>query len=103
MSSGGVVFVPSAASECRTVFLKVVGRRPLSARRYGSCTTRACARNPAVGPHRLRHTAATGMLREGASLAKIGQVLRNRSEQTTAATRRSTARRSDRSRCRGRR
>lgn len=39
---------------------------------------------PAVGPHRLRHTAATEMLRAGAPLAEIGQVLRHRSPLSTA-------------------
>src|ERR1017187_2513024 len=34
--------------------------------------------------HRLRHTAATGMLRAGASLAEVGQVLRHRHPDTTA-------------------
>ena len=34
--------------------------------------------------HRLRHTAATGMLRAGASLAEVGQVLRHRRPDTTA-------------------
>ena len=37
-----------------------------------------------IGPHRLRHTAATEMLRTGASLADIGQVLRHRRLQSTA-------------------
>jgi site-specific recombinase XerD len=37
-----------------------------------------------VGAHRLRHTAATEMLRAGASLAEIGQVLRHREQKTTA-------------------
>ncbi len=40
-----------------------------------------------LGPltaHRLRHTAATGMLRAGAGLAEIGQVLRHRRPLTTA-------------------
>lgn len=37
-----------------------------------------------VWPHRLRHTAATEMLRRGASLAEIGDVLRHASTQTTA-------------------
>ncbi len=47
---------------------------------------RACKR-AAVGyasPHRLRHSAATGMLRQGASLAEIGQVLRHRHPRATA-------------------
>jgi integrase/recombinase XerD len=37
-----------------------------------------------VGPHRLRHSAATAMLRCGASLPEIGQVLRHRHVDTTA-------------------
>jgi len=47
---------------------------------------RACLRAglPEAGAHRLRHTAATGMLRAGAPLAEIGQVLRHRSATTTA-------------------
>src|SRR5215469_9311337 len=36
------------------------------------------------GPHRLRHTAATQMLRAGSPLAEVGQVLRHRSAGTTA-------------------
>jgi len=46
----------------------------------------ACTRAglPRVGAHRLRHTAATEMLRAGASLAEIGQVLRHREQKTTA-------------------
>jgi integrase/recombinase XerD len=39
---------------------------------------------PRVGAHRLRHTAATEMLRHGASLAEIAQVLRHREPKTTA-------------------
>jgi len=39
---------------------------------------------PSLGSHRLRHTAATGMLRWGASLPQIAQVLRHRSLDTTA-------------------
>jgi len=39
---------------------------------------------PRVGAHRLRHTAATEMLRHGASLQEIGQVLRHREQKTTA-------------------
>jgi integrase/recombinase XerD len=37
-----------------------------------------------IGAHRLRHTAATEMLRAGAGLIEIGQVLRHRSLITTA-------------------
>lgn len=37
-----------------------------------------------VGAHRLRHTAATGMLQAGASLPEIAQALRHHTEATTA-------------------
>lgn len=39
---------------------------------------------PRVGAHRLRHTAATQMLRAGAPLTEIGQVLRHAAVGTTA-------------------
>mgnify|MGYP001202705333 CR=1 FL=1 len=39
---------------------------------------------PPVAAHRLRHTAATELLRAGASLSEIGQVLRHRSPLSTA-------------------
>jgi site-specific recombinase XerD len=36
-----------------------------------------------MGAHLLRHSLATGMLRRGASMAEIGQVLRHRAPNTT--------------------
>jgi len=39
---------------------------------------------PRLGAHRLRHTLATGLLRAGAPLAEVGQVLRHRSQLSTA-------------------
>lgn len=47
---------------------------------------RACERAgvPYASPHRLRHTAATEMLRAGAPLSEIAQVLRHRSSATTS-------------------
>jgi len=39
---------------------------------------------PGVAAHRLRHSVATGMLREGASLSEIAAVLRHRNLATTA-------------------
>lgn len=36
-----------------------------------------------LGPHRLRHTAASELLRRGAPLSEIGQLLRHRTELTT--------------------
>lgn len=44
---------------------------------------RAGLHPPAKGAHILRHTLATGMLRGGASMSEIGQVLRHRSANTT--------------------
>lgn len=47
----------------------------------------AAAGRAELGPihsHRLRHTAATSMLRAGASLEEVGQVLRHRQALTTA-------------------
>ena len=47
----------------------------------------AAARRAGIGPvgaHRLRHTAATEMLRAGAPLSEVGQVLRHRLPRTTA-------------------
>jgi site-specific recombinase XerD len=45
----------------------------------------ACARAslPPVGAHRLRHTLAAELLRAGATLGEVGQVLRHRSPSTT--------------------
>lgn len=47
---------------------------------------RACSRAgiAPIGAHRLRHTAACGMVSAGVSLSEIGQVLRHRSLVTTA-------------------
>ncbi len=49
-----------------------------------SCGPRVSALAPPVSAHRLRHTAATEMLRAGASLPEVGQVLRHASVLTTA-------------------
>ena len=47
---------------------------------------RACGRAglPLVSAHRLRHTAATEMLRAGGSLTEVGQVLRHRGRDVTS-------------------
>ena len=45
---------------------------------------RAGIKAPINGAHVLRHSAATTMLRQGASLAGVGAVLRHRSPRTTA-------------------
>jgi integrase/recombinase XerD len=71
----------------RSVFLKVnAAAGAVSGDVVRGVVKDACARAgvPRVGAHRLRHTAATGMLREGASLVEIAQVLRHREIKTTA-------------------
>ena len=75
------------SSEFRAVFLRM--HAPAGAlTRIGVCGVvhDACVRAgvPPVGAHQLRHTAATTMLRQGASLAEIAQVLRHREIKTTA-------------------
>jgi site-specific recombinase XerD len=60
--------------------------RPLGAEGVASLVVSA-ARRAGIGrlsAHRLRHTAATEMLRAGASLPEIGQVLRHNRAMTTA-------------------
>jgi len=49
-----------------------------------SALRRAGVKAPINGAHVLRHSAATTMLRQGASLAGVGAVLRHRSVMTTA-------------------
>jgi site-specific recombinase XerD len=44
---------------------------------------RADVSAPTTGAHQFRHALATQMLRHGASLREIGEVLRHRSPQTT--------------------
>ncbi|MCH7565905.1 MAG: tyrosine-type recombinase/integrase, partial [Gemmatimonadetes bacterium] len=44
---------------------------------------RAGLNPPLKGAHLLRHSLATGMLRSGASMAEIGEILRHRSPNTT--------------------
>jgi len=57
----------------------------------GRCTVSAMVKKagariglPSLSAHKLRHTAATAMLRHGSSLNEIAQVLRHRSVNTTA-------------------
>jgi integrase len=63
---------------CRRVFVKV--RAP-----HGPLTSSGVQSGIApAGAHRLRHTAATAVLREGASLEEVGQLLRHRDVASTA-------------------
>jgi site-specific recombinase XerD len=60
--------------------------RPLRSTGIGQTVWRACVRAgvPPVRSHKLRHTLATTMLREGVTLRDISQVLRHRDLATTA-------------------
>jgi site-specific recombinase XerD len=71
----------------REVFTRV--RAPhhgLSPGAISAIVRAACHRAamPEVNAHRLRHSAATELLRAGAGLTEVGQVLRHRSARTTA-------------------
>jgi site-specific recombinase XerD len=59
---------------------------PLSSGAVIAIVQRACERAqlPIVGAHRLRHSAATTRLRQGATLEEISQTLRHRHHATTA-------------------
>jgi len=77
---------PSTA-EGRTVFVRV--KAPHRALTRGGVTQVVAAAGRRAGlaslsAHRLRHTVATELLRAGAPLAEIGQLLRHRSALTTA-------------------
>jgi integrase/recombinase XerD len=73
--------------DSRALFLRVLA--PAGAIRTSAVSgvvRSACKRAglPSVGSHALRHTTATEMLKQGASLAEIGEVLRHREQKTTA-------------------
>jgi site-specific recombinase XerD len=76
-----------SSGESRAVFVGMLPPDgPLTRQAVGAIVSAACARAgiPRAGAHRLRHTAATQMLRAGCSLAEIGQVLRHEQLRTTA-------------------
>jgi site-specific recombinase XerD len=78
---------PQSAS--RRVFLRAKApiRGFLDQRAVGALVRNTLARaginTPSKGAHQFRHALATQMLRHGASLTEIGQVLRHRDPQTT--------------------
>lgn len=78
---------PACASRQVFVRLRAPHRGFATSSAISSLVRRALARaglDPAhKGAHLLRHTVATQMLRQGASLAEIGELLRHRSQQTT--------------------
>ncbi len=73
--------------ECPNVFTRVrAPRNALTSTGVSNVVNAACRRAglPEVCAHRLRHSAATEMLRAGSNLAEVGQVLRHRSLLTTS-------------------
>lgn len=76
-----------AAPECRRLFLRARAPRHGLTSAGVSQVVVGASRRAGLSPiaaHRLRHTAACQMLRAGASLSEIGQLLRHRSALTTA-------------------
>jgi len=74
-------------AQTRNVFIGAIAPyRPLDPAGVASLVVRAARRGGIgkVSAHRLRHTAATEMLRAGASLPEISQVLRHSRTMTTA-------------------
>jgi integrase/recombinase XerD len=77
------------ASSCRRVFLRtrapwrgVATHSSISAI-VGRALKRAQIKSTTHGAHQFRHSLATNMLRQGASLTEIGQVMRHRDPNTT--------------------
>ncbi len=73
--------------DARRLFLTLrAPSRPIRPDLVGDVVQRACRRAGVrpVGAHRLRHALASELLREGASLIEISQVLRHRDLATTA-------------------
>jgi len=74
-------------SDYRAVFLRIRNPQiPMTAQAVRAVVRRACTRGklPRLGAHRLRHTLATDLLRAGTPLEQVGQVLRHRSQLSTA-------------------
>ena len=75
------------SSESRSVFTSMTAPfKPLSPSSIGHIVADNCrlAGIAQIGAHRFRHSLATEMLRAGASLPEVGQVLRHRSARSTA-------------------
>jgi len=73
--------------DCRALIVTArAPYRPLTSSTVRAIMRRACRRAgvASVGAHRLRHSLATDLLRAGASLSEVGQVLRHRSDLSTA-------------------
>lgn len=83
-------YVQHGRPRCASRSLFITLRAPLTGLALGTCISgvvqRACTRAgiEPFGPHRLRHSVACDLLGRGAPLAEIGQLLRHRSERSTA-------------------
>ena len=76
-----------AGTATTSVFLTACApRRDITADGIRGVVARGCQRAgiPRVGAHRLRHTVASDLLGAGSALPEIGQVLRHRSQLSTA-------------------
>ena len=77
------------ACSCRQVFVRMKAPHRGFASSVAICSIvrraleRAGLNPPHKGAHLLRHSVATHLLRQGASLAEIGELLRHRNQQTT--------------------
>ncbi|MFC9332123.1 site-specific integrase, partial [Kitasatospora sp. NPDC057015] len=81
-------YLTQGRPRCASTALFITERAPyrgLSPAAVRAITVRACGRAglPRIGGHRFRHHLATQMLRAGASLPEVGQVLRHRSQLST--------------------
>jgi integrase/recombinase XerD len=77
---------PVDAAGCRAVFMRLKAPRRAMTPAGITQVVVAAGRRAGLGdlgPHRLRHTAASELLRRGAPLREIGQLLRHRTELTT--------------------
>jgi integrase/recombinase XerD len=84
-----VAWLRDGRPNCQSRFVFIRARAPhegLHPASLNDMVHRACKRAglPEVGAHRLRHTAATEMLRAGSRLRDVGQVLRHRSSEVTS-------------------
>jgi site-specific recombinase XerD len=82
-------YVQHARPRCAGRPLLVILHAPytgLTRRHILAVVYRACERAglPRFGAHKLRHAVACDLLRNGASLVEVGQLLRHRDERTTA-------------------
>ncbi len=77
------------ASPCRRVFLRArapwqgMAKSSSVSAIVGRALKRAQVNSATHGAHQFRHSLATNMLRRGASLTEIGQVMRHRDPNTT--------------------